>query len=59
VEILKRFATSENLGESLDFNTAWENIRENIQPSAKENLRYYKLKHNKPWFDDECSKLIE
>jgi hypothetical protein len=38
VEILNRFVTSENLLDSLDFNTAWENIRENIQPSAKENL---------------------
>jgi hypothetical protein len=59
VEILNRFATSENLGESLDFNTAWENIRENIQSSAKGNMRYHKLKQNKPWFDDEYSKFIE
>jgi hypothetical protein len=29
------------------------------QDTAKENLGYQKLKHNKPWFDDECSKLIE
>jgi hypothetical protein len=27
--------------------------------SAKENQGYQKQKHNKPWFDDECSKLIE
>jgi hypothetical protein len=37
----------------------WENIRENIMTSAKDNLGYYRLKHNKPWFDDECSKLID
>jgi hypothetical protein len=26
---------------------------------AKDNLGYQNLKHNKPWFDDECSKLID
>jgi hypothetical protein len=29
----------------------------NISP--KNNLGYHGLKHNKPWFDDECSKLID
>jgi hypothetical protein len=40
-------------------NNAWESIRENIKTSAKDNLGYHRLKHNKPWFDDECSKLID
>jgi hypothetical protein len=35
---------------------AWECIRKYIKTSAKENLGYPKIKHNKPWFDDECSK---
>jgi hypothetical protein len=26
---------------------------------AKDNLGYQKLKHNKPWFDDEFSKLTD
>jgi hypothetical protein len=26
-----------------------------LKTSAKENLGYHRLKHNKPWFDDECS----
>jgi hypothetical protein len=26
--------------------------------SAKLNIRYHDLKHNKPWFDDEYLKLI-
>jgi hypothetical protein len=43
----------------LDINNAWESIRNNIKNSVKENLGYYKLKHNKPWFDDKCSKLID
>jgi hypothetical protein len=44
---------------SFDINNAWESIRENIKTSAKHNLGYHRLKHNKPWFDDECSKLID
>jgi hypothetical protein len=34
-------------------------MKEYIKTSATKNLRYHKLKHNKPWFDDECSKLID
>jgi hypothetical protein len=59
VEISKRFAASVRLDESSDINNAWENIRENIKISAKDNLRYHRQKGNKPWFDNECSKLIE
>jgi hypothetical protein len=40
-------------------NRAWENIRENIKTSAKESLGHYELQQHKPWFDDECSKLID
>jgi hypothetical protein len=29
------------------------------RPQLKDNLGYHRLKHNKPWFDDECSKLID
>jgi hypothetical protein len=59
VEIANRFAALESLYKSFDSNSAWESIRENIKTSAKDNLGYQKLKHNKPWFDDECSKLID
>jgi hypothetical protein len=59
VEISNRFAALESLDESFNINNAWESIRENIKTSAKVNLGYQKLKHNKPWFDDECSKLID
>jgi len=37
-----------------DVNRTWENIKENIQNSAKESLGLHELKHNKPWFDEEC-----
>jgi hypothetical protein len=59
VEISNRFAASETLVQSFDINNAWENIRENIETSAKYNLGYQKLNQNKPWFDDESSKLID
>jgi hypothetical protein len=59
VEISNRFATLESLDESFDINNVWESIRENIKTSTEDNLGYQKLKHNKPWFDDECSKLID
>jgi hypothetical protein len=50
VELSNRFAALENLCESSDLNTG---------KSIRENLRYYRVKHSKPWFDDECSKLID
>jgi hypothetical protein len=46
VEISNRFATLESLDESSD-NNCWESIRENIKTSAKDNLGYHRLKHNK------------
>jgi hypothetical protein len=58
VEISNRFAALDSLNESFDINNAWESIRENIKTLAKDNLGYQELKYNKPWFDDECSKLI-
>jgi hypothetical protein len=27
--------------------------------SAKQSLGHYMLEHNKPWFEDECSKLLD
>jgi hypothetical protein len=59
VNITNRLAALESLYDSFDINNACESIRENIKTSAKDNLRYHRLKYNKPWFDDECSKLID
>jgi hypothetical protein len=53
-EISNRFAALETLDENFDTNNAWESIRENIKTSVKDNLVHQKLKHNKPWFHDEC-----
>jgi hypothetical protein len=54
IEITKRFAFLENLSDDKDINRAWENIEENIKPSAKECLGLQKLKQHKPWFEEEC-----
>jgi hypothetical protein len=59
VEISNRFAALESLDESFSINNAWESIRENIKMLAKDNLGYHRLKYSKPWFDNECSKLID
>jgi hypothetical protein len=59
VEISNRVSTLESLHESFDINNSWESIKENIKTSAKDNLGYHRLKHNKPWFDDDCSKLTD
>jgi len=54
IEITKRFAALENVNDEEDVNRTWENIKENIQTSAKESLGLHELKQNKPWFDEEC-----
>jgi tRNA(Ile)-lysidine synthase TilS/MesJ len=59
LDILCGYATLENLDGSVDINNALEIIRDSIKTSAKENLEYERIKFNKPWFDDECSKLID
>ena len=54
IEITNRFAALENVNDEEDVNRTSENIKENIQTSAKESLGLHELKQNKPWFDDEC-----
>jgi hypothetical protein len=59
VTIRNKFAALENLEDSEDINRAWDNIRENIKISAQESLGYCESKHCKPWFDEECSELVD
>ena len=54
VEIKNRFAALENSDDDEDINRNWENIKENIQNSAKESLGLDEFKQNNPWFDEEC-----
>jgi hypothetical protein len=49
----------EHMDAEVDINSVWETIRENIKMSAKENLDYYELKKDKPWFDKGCSELLD
>jgi hypothetical protein len=59
VKISNSFAALGNCDDTVDMSRAWENIRENMKTSAKESLGHYDLQQRKPWFDDECSKLID
>jgi hypothetical protein len=58
VKISNRFAALENLDDNVDILSALENIRENIEFSAKESLGQYELKQHKPWFGEESSELL-
>jgi len=61
IEITNRFAALENLNDDEDVNRTWENIKENIQTSAKESLGLglHEFKQNKPWFDEECLGFLD
>jgi hypothetical protein len=59
IKISNRFAALENCNESEEINRVWENIKENIKTSANNSLGLYKLKQHKPWFDVECSGLLD
>ena len=59
IEITNRFAALENSGDDEDVNRNWENIKEDIQTSAKEKLGLDEFKQNKPWFDEECLGFLD
>jgi hypothetical protein len=45
--------TSSSSSSSIGFGKVW-----NIKVSATVNQGYYELRQHKPWFDEECSKLL-
>ena len=49
----------ENSDDGEDVNRTWENIKKNIQTSAKETLDLDEFKQNKPWFDEECLGFLD
>jgi len=59
IEITNRFAALENVNDDEDVNRTWENIKENIQTSAKESLGVHELNQNKLWFDEECLGFLD
>jgi len=59
IKISNRSAALENLNDNEDINKAWENIKENIKPSAKESVGLYEFKQQKPRFDEECLQFLD
>jgi len=59
IEITNRFESLQNLNDDEDINRAWENIKENIEASAKESLSLQELKQHKPRFDEDCLGFLD
>jgi hypothetical protein len=59
VTVKNRFSALENLEGNGDINMPWDAIRENIKISAKECIGQCEAKCHKPWYDEECSKLVD
>ena len=51
--------TSNEDASAVDVNDTWENIRDNIKVAVGESMGYYQVKKKKPWFGDDCSKVVE
>jgi hypothetical protein len=58
VTIKHKSAALENLDDNGDNNRAWDTIRDNVKISAKESIGLCESKSYKPWFDEECLKLV-
>jgi hypothetical protein len=54
IKIKNKFASLENLDDNKDINSAWDTIRQNIN-----EIGLCELKSHKPWFDEECLKLVD
>jgi len=54
IEITNRFAALENLNDDEDVNRTWENIKENVQTSAKGSMGLHEVKQNETWVDEDC-----
>jgi hypothetical protein len=52
-------AALENLDDNGYISRAWDTIRENIKILAKESIGLCESKSYKPWFDEECLKLVD
>ena len=49
----------ENLNDKEGISKVWENIKENFKTSAKGSVGLCGLKQRKPWFDEECLRLLD
>jgi hypothetical protein len=43
----------------MDINRGWDTITQNIEISAKKCNGHCEAKRHKPWFDQECLKLVD
>ena len=43
----------------VDINYTWENIIYNIKVTVRESIGYYGVKKKTPWFDENCSNVVE
>jgi len=59
IKIRIRFAALETLNGVENVNRAWENVKENIKTSARENQSLHEWKQHKPWFDKECVDYLD
>jgi hypothetical protein len=61
VKISNRFAALEDLHNDgdMDMSRAWVSNRGNIRALATESPGYYELEQHRPWFDEECPKLLD
>jgi hypothetical protein len=57
IQVSNRFAAFEDLNTEVEINSVWETIGGNINITAKECLRNYELRRNKPWLYEGRSKL--
>ena len=56
IDIPNRFSTLKGY-EISSVGDTWVKIRDNIKTSAEKKVQIFKTHKNKPWLDQECSKL--
>jgi len=61
VEVTNKFAALKEINESDDnaVDKQWENVRDAIVKSAEVTVGFCKRHKNKPWFDEECVKIVK
>jgi hypothetical protein len=49
----------ENVYDSRNINSVWENVSEHINIPAKDSLGHYERRQNMAWFDETAEKFLE
>ena len=58
IKVSNGFAALENVNDSGGINSAWENLKETIEISAKESVGLYELQQHKPSCDEERLQIL-